>query len=304
MLLICFGLVLLLPPQGSRTAGCAKTPECLVRILTYETGTHLVLDGGGVTEDRSAALRLVDMGSEAMPVIERALDSVEAKGKGPKSGVSWLLYALARIQPRAAYERLQRMLRNPQMWQFEDGIERAMAISLELTSFRTSLHSVRASPPVPGFGLPQDALDQLMLAWMLNDRNAFEAILSSQARSAFLDLLGSGSWETLRESFLLRTGEPIASFGYRVPLPSGLVRLPEIATPVTMHSGNPTERLEAEVLFFDGDRICGKAQVRFLLVKDQELAPGFWRYHYVVDNKDMGVMLRSLTPCIFQPSLQ
>lgn len=202
----------------------------------------------------------------------------------------------------AAYERLQRMLRNPEMWQFADGIERAMAISLQLTSFRTSLHSFRARTPIPGFGLPQDALDQFMLAWMLNDRNAFEATLSSQAGSAFQKVLASGSWENLRRNFLRRDGEPIASFGYRLPLPSGLVRLPESAPAVSMHSGNPAERLEAEALLFDGDRICGKAKVRFLLVKEQELAPGFWRYHYVVDNEDMNELLRSLTPCIFQPS--
>lgn len=88
-----------------------KTPGMLSGVLTC--GTLM----GREAEDRALANSLVRQGRSAAPDLEEALDSMEGLGPGPRIsyGGTWLLDAYAAIEGPAAYTRLRRMTRNPQV---------------------------------------------------------------------------------------------------------------------------------------------------------------------------------------------
>jgi hypothetical protein len=135
-------------------------------ILPRDMGTGL-FTCGSINTDRATAKSLVDIGSPAIPQLERAFNSIEKLGdKSPfMENVYWLSMAYARIEGEAAHPRLRRMGSEPKL---EVSMDSAMALSLSLTS-------VVSSTRYQGRHFrcrreePRDALDQLILDWELDE---------------------------------------------------------------------------------------------------------------------------------------
>lgn len=277
------------------------SPEGLVRFLTGRTGPLFrPILGGVVVDDRDAGVALVRFGEAAVPHIIRGLEEMRADGVLSKgtSGAYWLLYALARIERGPAYERLRPMLLDPGLRPIEDALEDAIAVSLQLTSFRCSLHGSTVKIPI-GFHRPQNALDQLALAWVLDDREAFEATLGPRAKRSLDTLLISHTWEKLRARLLRESLDGVVGFGYRLPLPPEVVGFIDPLDRPTSVSGKGYDRYpETTAEFYEWNRPCGKVTVRFLDLQDGPLG----KPHWVVDNDDIGKLLASLSSCLFLPA--
>ncbi len=290
-------------PQGNPSASQPLSPDYLVRFLLYDVGPPRgVTVAGLIPEDRRAGIALAQMGPSALSHIERALTSIEREGRPnwQASGVEWLLYAYARIKGHEGYNRLRRMLGNSKLKPFVQQIERAMAVSLQVTSFRTSLHGSRVKDPLSG-GMAQDALDQLILAWILGDQEAFEEVLSPRAKGAFTELLRSNSWNNLRQNFLYEGQDSIVCFGYRLPLFPGALRSLDPLQPypagaqLTYRSQQGEAQVEVEL--FKEDSFCGHVHIFLTDTKDNS----FWGQRVQVDNTDIEALLRYLRPCVVKP---
>ena len=152
-----------------------------------------------------------------------------------------------------------------------------------------------------GFDSPQNALDQFVLAWVLDDRQAFEAGLSPRAKRSLSRLAKSESWESLRHKWLRESPDPVVGFGYRLPLAPELINfIDPLDRPLSVSSRGYIRNPETTAEFYEWDRPCGKVRVRFLDLQDGPLG----KPHFVVDNDDIGKVLASLSPCLSRPATQ
>ena len=126
MLLAALGLLSVIPAIGQTET---RSPADLIRYLTYQFGRpdeHGMVKGQSVVfscgpaigeqrDDRKLTKSLVAFGASAVPAIEEALDSFEARGEESEvaSKVGWLLLAYARIKGPAALPRLSRITGRP-----------------------------------------------------------------------------------------------------------------------------------------------------------------------------------------------
>lgn len=290
------------PGPSALPQGCRDSPECLIRILNHELGSHARIDNGIDQDDAAASLQLIGMGRPAVPAIESALDSLETEGKRARvaTAADWLLFTYARIEGGAAVPRLTRMLGNPDMWVFSSGLERALAISLAVTSFRTTLSGPRVESPTPGWRYPQDGLDQFLLSWAIGDRCALEASLSDESRARLDELIRLRTWEWLRARYGAPPPGAVTDFAYRLSLPSAPVRDPRklaVGGP-RMHPGNPESTAVADVVLFKRQSACGVMRVRFRAIKYEQIGAGLWKWRYVIDNNDLDRLFEALTPCL------
>jgi len=288
--------------RPEQAADCGGSPECLVRFMTGQSGPSERLGDRDLVD---SAVELVRSGGAAIPWIQNELGSFQrAARRAPQAlrAVPWLLYALARVQGPAAVSTLSRMLVDPRNRELSDGIDRAMAISLGLTSFRSSMHGAVVRRFLPRSGLPQEALDQLLLAWLLDDQQAFEASLTESAKRSALNF--PAAWRTLRTPLVLSGSQPsLAAFGYRLRLPPGLTRDPGLLLPpsgLNLHLPDPDANPEGQALFFQPTGLCATIRVRFALVRDEQIAPGVFNWHYLVDAGDLATILRSIQQCLWK----
>jgi hypothetical protein len=256
-----------------------------------------------VRDDREAAKSLVKLGASAIPEIERTLDSIEERSQRsePAFHSAWLLYAYGKLKGPEAYTRLLRMVNNPGLADVHAVGDRAVALSLGLTSYVSRHHAPAALRMVDGrvfFCRPQeprDGLDQMIFAWEVNDRRSFEATLGSTAKITFNELLDEKMWQDLRFDLWHGRPGPDVAVGYRFKV-AGRWSAPEEALEVETKPGNTgvnAENIDLEVQLKDrSGRDCGTIRVNFT---DTGILTGSLKYR--IDSVDLLDLLRSITSC-------
>ena len=277
-----------------------QSPEELVKLLTDKAEELFSLAGSGYpVVCNQAAFQLVRLGRVSLPAIEKALDSIETKrGKARElPAAPWLLYAYASIEQREAYPKLRRMLLNPRLVLRSIWFERSIALSLQLTSFRST---VRGKALIRTFRLevPQKALDQFLLAWILNDQPAFEETLSPRAKLDLARLLKKQSWRTLRLEHLKKSKELVVAFGYRflghpLGIPMGFLQEQPVVLPTI--EANPTYQVE----LYSWGRSCATVRVSFTEFKESQSS--IYRL-FQVDTENVEALLKELSPCLARPA--
>jgi hypothetical protein len=120
-----------------------ETAAHLIDELTYQSAGQQARDAvmrlgcGKDGEDRAVARSLAKLGLSAIPALQQALDSIESLGDASKFSFNsgWLILAYARIEGPAALPQLQKMIGNPKLDFLQVSLERAVALSLGLTSY-------------------------------------------------------------------------------------------------------------------------------------------------------------------------
>jgi hypothetical protein len=176
-----------------------RSPSDLIKYITFQVdrpGREAFLMGmfscGQGADDGDAVQSLVDLGTSAVPELEKAFRSLQSEGErsrfAPNSSTLLLVYA--RIQGRAAYPWLEKMVRDPRLEFLLTALDLAIASSLSLTSH---VSASRGPERIFNCAGPQahEALDRLILAWAVGDRAVLDETLASGARTS-LDLLLSG----------------------------------------------------------------------------------------------------------------
>jgi hypothetical protein len=257
-------------------------------------------------EERKAAKQLVKWGAAAIPLLEKSLDSIEEMGQQSEfaSGARWLLPAYAEIMGPAARTRLRRMGVNAKLGFLDVALDQSKAISLSITSYVSARRA-----PMRRFlcrrQQPQDDLDQLIMAWQRDDRQLLEGSLGPRARNALDSLLEGRTWEEFRAA--LWKGEPIGGVGYHFNTPGQWSQPEGALTDEREHgdasTGGPSVDLDTAFKNSSGDD-CGRRRVIFStsLVSDKSMAHvvGPFFTIYLVDNPDLGALLRLIGSCATQ----
>ena len=291
------------------TTGTAEaqgdSPGGIIRFLTYQTdrpgrlAVEMGLFGCGVSaDDRAAEASLVRLGDAAVPELEKSLASLEESGESSAFALNsgWLPIAYAKIEGRSARGRLLELERRPQLAFLQPSLHRALSISLSLTSYVTS-----SSPPERRFlcrdGQPRDALDQLILAWLHNDRASLEASLSTRSRVVLHTLEDHRGWDGMRAQLQQTEPRNGVAVGYRFSadpswsLPDDILEQSESSGRVPQHLENPV----IETVFVRGTGVeCGHWRMKFVSTRED---PASLRMNYFVDETDIEGLLRLLSSC-------
>ena len=117
------------------------------------------------------------------------------------------------------------MTRDEKLDSLQYAADNSIALSLGLTSY---VHSGLAPAEIicrPHE--PRDALDQLISAWMRNDRQLLEKSLAQHAKTALTSMLTSRTWSAMRsELWYAKAGANVA-VGYRFDIAGPLSEAPE-----------------------------------------------------------------------------
>ena len=274
----------------------------LVRYLTYQADRVHPLHLNGCAdpkEYRDAAHSLVALGASAVPEIESALRSLQSRGQqmGGAFNSRWLLFAYARIKGTAAYRQFQAMIDNPGLNFLRRDLDNAVAISLGLTSY---VSSIRTPETLLHCGVtePRDTLDDLILAWETNDSGGVEAQLGPNAQAALQFLLAQQSWTDLRTHTWRGTASPNVAVGYRLDVANVWSQpremLDQAATDarrfVNLDFYPPNPELQAQFTNRAG-QVCGHFGIRFLRTE-----VGL-RTKYLVDETNMEGLLTTISVC-------
>ncbi len=303
----------------------------LVRYLTYQSdrpNAHGVLRGvpfafscgstlGEARDDRAITQSIVKLGDSAVPALEDALSSFEAKGERSEvaTKVGWLMLAYARIKGPSAFPVLDRMIGNPRLSDSALGIDNAIALAFDFTSYVSSFRGVSLaafhqctvpnstartlSPtpcvppshelPVESFRCdrgeePRDALDRFVLAWETGNDLSLKASLGPTARSA-----------SDRMPRLKPLGRDV-QLGYRFHVP-GRWSEPDETLEGEREWGALTANYtssELETIFTNSSGMdCGKFRLHFSPAAQN----GWAGRRYVIDNADVGDLLQLIAVC-------
>jgi hypothetical protein len=277
----------------------------LITFLNYRgdrPGKGLVLLGvsgcGHFKEDRDAAISLVKLGTLALPNIEEALDSIENVGKRSEFAFNggWLTGVYAKIKGPEALPRIRSMLANPNLDFLRLDLDRAVALSLNITSYvsgsRTPMrvfHCGRSEEP-------RDALDKLILAWESNDRQGFEASLGPSARGALDRLFRVHTWESLRSELWHVASSVVPAIGYQLRFGGKWSQPEETLEQETVgrRLSEDLPTLELEIALKNSVGVdCGTRRVQFL--KADSVTGG-----YLIDSPDLRDLLHSISACAAQ----
>jgi hypothetical protein len=172
------GLVMLLAPCARGQLAMKSVPELISSLANTEQRQNAIgVFGCGITQEflreRSVARELASRGKAAVPELDRALGSLERDGEDSSffDRTGWLLFAYARAQGPASVSTLMRMIRSPKLDSLHISLDRAIALSLGLTSY---VSSGREGGPmfICRRPEPKDALDEFLLALERGDRSA------------------------------------------------------------------------------------------------------------------------------------
>jgi hypothetical protein len=337
------GTTLLVAAGGALGQTAPQSPAELIRYLTYQSdrpdkngtkkGAFQRFSCGEIywegEDDRALTMSLVKMGLPAVPAIEEALDSLEARGW--KSGVAlqagWLMGAYARIKGPEAFPRLHKLVGNPNLADHAYGVDGSIALALGLTSYVSSFarlpaldgvhtctvagstaEELKVTPCVPpsrekspfrihcGRGdEPKDALDDLILAWETDDRLLLETNLGPNAGSALEQLLRGKTWAAMRSELWPGPSDRSIEVGYRFAISGGWSEpdetLEEKRGPRSFEGSYDNPEIETLFTNSSGDA-CGK-----LLLKFSRSWRGGWDLQYSVDNANLGDVLKLIASC-------
>jgi len=289
-----------------------KSPAELIKYLTYQSGrldmfgtlhSGVFSCGPALADDRgnrALTKSLVNFGPAALPDLEGALDSFEARGPDSEVAleVRWLLLAYARLRGPAAYPRLHRMYSNPRVISYSGDLDGSVALAFGFTSYLSALnaaqmyeyhdcvgeeasHTLGKAPcearqteqPMRYIHCdrgdwPRDSLDRLVSAWQAGNRVSVEASLGPSARSALDAMLVHSSWKTLRKRLWPGASDHAGAMGYRLNVPGRWSEPEETLEEErewTRINGDSSGTLEIETMFYDGSgKGCGKRQLSLL----------------------------------------
>jgi len=304
----------------------------LIKYLTYQSdrpdkhfgmvkGESVVFDCGAALgearDDRVITKSIVELGDSAVPALEEALSSFEAKGERPEvaTKVGWLMLAFARIKGPSAFPVLHRMIGNPRLSDSALGIDNAIALAFGLTSYVSSFRGVALyafhpcavpnstattlSPtpcvppsrelPIESFRCdrgeePRDALDRFVLAWETGNDLSLKASVGPTARSTSDRMPG------------LKSAGRDVQLGYRFLVP-GRWSEPDETLDEERKWGDPTANYtssELETIFTNSSGVdCGKIRLHFSPAAQNGRAD----QRYVIDNADVGNLLQLIAVC-------
>jgi hypothetical protein len=294
-------LVVLLLESHALAQTDGKSASALIKELAgWGTLAAMGLTTGcpDASAERAIAQALLKLGAAADPAIDDALSSIEKAGIQPEFSSEWLLYAYAKIAGPRGTVRLSRMVGNSELSFFGAALDRAMALSLGLTSYVSDAHAPPALRMVDGrvyFCRPQeprDGLDQFIVAWENDDQPLFRRSLGPRANAALDASLRGTSWNDFRAKLWPRTPDANSAVGYRFDVP-GRWSEPE-ETLAERGAAPSTSNLEFETRLTDrsgGD--CGKHLIKF--TQTGNLAGALM---YLVDNaSDLPDLLSVISSC-------
>jgi hypothetical protein len=295
-----------------------KDPSELIKYLTYQTDRpdkHGMRRGGlavafscgpalgEARDDRALTKALVNFGPSALPALEDALGSFEARGHQFEvaAEAEWLLLAYARLKGPGAYQRLHRMYGIPDLADYSSNLDAALALAFRFTSYLSALTATQdyedhvcngtdgsstLSPtpcaadqqeePIRSVHCdrgnePRDSLDRLISAWQAGNRISVEASLGPSAKSALRTALQGGSWESLQRELRGAAGRMVA-MGYRFNV-SGRWSEPSETLEEERERTNlagRASRFEIETQFYDGSGSgCGNRKLVFLAAPEE-----------------------------------
>lgn len=289
---------------GDLPSHAQQSPAELIDFLAYRSDRPdkaFVEQGsfscGGFNADLAAAKSLLKFGADADSQLEKEIALIE-DGVWNR-GAGWLLLVYANLTKQSGYNRLIRMKRNSKLAVSQNQLDDALAVSLSLTDYVSSSETLgrqyRCRPEEP-----RDALNQLILAWLRNDREWLEGSLSPQAVEAFRSAIGSQTWSQFRSS-LLPHGADSAAIGYRFRddqwASSPYLTLSEHKSPLTSARAATPMTLISDFRTRAGTS-CGDYQLTF--VKDR-LGSNQRHNQYLVDNADLVELLTLVSRCAITP---
>jgi hypothetical protein len=169
-------------------------------------------------QNQPAAIRLVELGAPAVPLVEDAVASMEMRPRESPfvHNAWWLLHAYARLKGPSALLLLTKMAGNPNLADLGSTLEDSIALSLGLTAY---VESTVDPPAILDQLERRDGLNQLIFAWENGDRDRLKEHLGPHAGAALDTLLKGQSWQDMRhELWRARTGRSVA-VGYRFEVP-------------------------------------------------------------------------------------
>jgi hypothetical protein len=264
-----------------------KSPEYLIKVLNDDIEGLKFLARGEIKEDREAAVMLVGLGPQARPHIDNALKLLENGSRSPSAGSRWLLWAFARLEGTEGYSRLEKMLLNNHLSGIRREIDRAIAVSLSLTSFHSAFPETGIGRALTDGELPQDTLDRAILGWLSNDRRMVDGALSSRAQAKLHDARSLQEWQRSRTG--LRAGS-LVSFGYKMNLPVGLSRHDESGM-ANLASQLSERRLKVHVELYSRAARCTRFSLDFLRTRAR--GP-----QYVIDSVDPRWLVDNVASCV------
>ena len=200
-------LSLMIGPNAAIPAAGTTAAE-LIRFLSYQSGRpgrQNVEAGltscGQYDADRDAAVSLARLGADAVPEIERALDSIEQLGQTSEFalGSRWLIEVYAQLKGRSAHTRISRLSTALNL-----NIDSATALSLGLTSFVSSSRELGTIIHCDRPGDPRDALDTFVVAWERGDHSWVEKSLGPSSRLLIILATGRQNLERVSVRSLAR----------------------------------------------------------------------------------------------------
>jgi hypothetical protein len=336
------GIALVIPAGGAVGQTAPQSPAELIRYLTYqsyrpdlhgaEKGAFSASSCGQVNgearDDRALTMSLVKMGESAVPAIEEAISSYEARSEKWEVPLQagMVLLAYARIKGPEAFPRLHRLIGSPSLASQAHSLDGSIALALGITSYVSSFQRAPAPPfhicRVPDSSAdelsdtpcvppsqeklpfkfhcgrteePRDTLDDLVLGWETDDRLLLETSLGPKARVALEQLLKGRTWAAMRSDLWPGPPDRSVQVGYKFDV-AGRWSEPD-ETLVEENAPRSSEwgpaNPEMQTLFTNSSGgACGK-----VLLKFAKSRPRDWIDPYSVDNANLGDVLKLIASC-------
>jgi hypothetical protein len=297
------GTMILLAPCALAQLGTKTVSELIASLTNTEQRQNtLGVFGCGITQEvlreRSVARELASRNKAAVPELDRVLGSMERDGEDSpffdRSG--WLIFACARAQGPAAVSLLMRMIRNPKLDSLHISLDRAVALSLGITSY---VSSGREGGPliICRRPEPKDVLDEFILALEHDDRSELESSLGPEARIALDGLLVGKSWQVMYQELWHAPPGTQGAVGYLFDI-RGRWSEPEETLEENRDDGDDP-LTEAEVALdtqfkTSSGKDCARYLVGFKKVSQ------FGRARYLVNNTNLSDLVHSVSTCFVQ----
>ena len=217
-LLIALSLTLFGGPPNGQSAG--KSPSEIIESLAPEDPFFAAgFFTCGVTfweeQQRALAAQLTHKGSAAITQLEQVFDSLQSRGaESPYfSSASWYFFAYASMLGPTANQRLRDMIADPKLVRRQISLDRALALSLGLTSYLSSARKYTVFD-VCRRAEPRDPLDEFIEAFEQGDLSRLKPVLGPSAMAAFGRMQGDQSWTDFHRKIWHVPPERESAVGY------------------------------------------------------------------------------------------